>query len=54
VSHRLFELTNALKNYAVPHDNDRLLLRNGLIMAAMCAAAYAVGFGVVHVARPFA
>lgn len=51
VSHRLFELTNALKNLAVPHDNDRLLLRNGMIMGAMCAVAYAAGFGAVQVLR---
>lgn len=32
VSFRLFNLTNTLKNAAVPHSNDRLLLRNTLLM----------------------
>ena len=35
VSFRLFNLTNTLKNAAVPHSNDRLLLRNTLLMASV-------------------
>ncbi len=43
VSHRLFELTNALKTAFVPHSNNGVLLRNGLLMAALGALAYATG-----------
>ncbi|KXZ54075.1 hypothetical protein GPECTOR_5g181 [Gonium pectorale] len=40
VSHRLFDLTNALKNSAVPHSNNSLLLRNVIMMAVTGAALY--------------
>lgn len=40
VSYRLFQLTNTLKNVAVPHSNDWLLLRNCLLMAAGGAIFY--------------
>ncbi len=40
-SHRLFELTNALKNAAVPHNNNALLLRNTILMAGAGAVLWA-------------
>lgn len=43
VSHRLFELTNALKDVAVPHDDDRRLARNALLLAGMVGGAAALG-----------
>ncbi len=43
ISHRLFELTNTLKTAFVPHSNDGMLLRNGLVMLALGAGAYALG-----------
>ncbi|PNH06447.1 CAS1 domain-containing protein 1 [Tetrabaena socialis] len=42
VSHRLFELTNNLKNAAVPHSNNSLLLRNTLMLLATGAALWGV------------
>ena len=39
ISHRLFELTNTLKNAAVPHSDNRLLFRNVVLLAT-------VGFGL--------
>lgn len=35
VSHRLFELTNTLKNAAVPHSDNRLLGRNTIMLAGL-------------------
>lgn len=46
VSHRFFELTNAFKDVAVPHDDNRRLLRNGVLLAASFAASMAVGWAV--------
>ncbi|GBF88415.1 CAS1 domain-containing protein [Raphidocelis subcapitata] len=44
VSHRLFLVTNALKDAVVPHDNNRTLLRNIILMGVMMAACTAMGF----------
>jgi hypothetical protein len=44
VSHRLFLVTNALKDAVVPHDNNRTLLRNIILMGFMMAACTAMGF----------
>ncbi|EFJ45254.1 hypothetical protein VOLCADRAFT_106065 [Volvox carteri f. nagariensis] len=42
VSHRLFDLTNTLKNAAVPHSNNALLLRNVILMAVTGMVLYTV------------
>ncbi|GIL73487.1 hypothetical protein Vretimale_5256 [Volvox reticuliferus] len=42
VSHRLFDLTNYLKNVAVPHSNNALLLRNVILMVVTGAVLYTV------------
>ncbi|PNW78612.1 hypothetical protein CHLRE_09g389950v5 [Chlamydomonas reinhardtii] len=42
ISHRLFELTNTLKNAVVPHSNDSLLARNCVMMAVIGLALWAV------------
>ena len=44
ISHRLFLLTNALKDAVVPHDDNRRLGRNLVLMGAMMAACTALGF----------
>jgi N-acetylneuraminate 9-O-acetyltransferase len=46
VSHRFFELTNALKDVAVPHDDDRRLLRNGVLLLGALAGAMVCGWAV--------
>lgn len=46
VSHRLFTLTLVLKDAFVPHDNNRALARNLVLMAAALAAATAAGFAI--------
>ena len=46
VSHRFFELTNSFKDVAVPHDDNRRLLRNGVLLAASLGASLAVGGAV--------
>ena len=43
VSHRLFVLTNALKDVAVPHDDNRTLGRNLAMLLVTGAAVYALG-----------
>jgi hypothetical protein len=48
VSHRLFELTNTLKNVAVPHSNNQLLLRNCLLMGAAGLLVYLTTYGAFH------
>lgn len=51
VSFRLFNLTNDLKNAAVPHSNNPMLLRNTILLAATGGLLYAVcrgGMSVVH------
>ncbi|GIL49663.1 hypothetical protein Vafri_5946 [Volvox africanus] len=40
VSHRLFDLTNYLKNVAVPHSNNALLLRNVILMIVTSVVLY--------------
>ncbi|GLC34819.1 hypothetical protein PLESTB_001167700 [Pleodorina starrii] len=40
VSHRLFDLTNGLKNVAVPHSNNAMLLRNVILMAVSSVALW--------------
>ncbi len=40
ISHRLFELTNTLKNAAVPHSNNRLLFRNVVLLASVSVGLY--------------
>lgn len=47
ISHRLFQLTLTLKDAAVPHDNNRTLLRNLLLLALMLVVCTALGW-VVH------
>lgn len=47
VSHRLFSLTNALKNVAVPHSNNAQLLRNTIVMAATGAGLYFATFALL-------
>lgn len=42
VSHRLFNLTNTLKDAAVPHSNDRLLLRNTIMMVLTGGGLYLI------------
>lgn len=42
-SHRLFKATVTLRNELVPHDNNRLLLRNGIMLATGLAALYVAG-----------
>ena len=44
VSHRLFLLTNVLKDAFIPHDDNRLLARNLILLAAAGVACTAVGF----------
>jgi hypothetical protein len=44
MSHRLFLLTLALKDIAVPHDNNRLLARNLLLLAAVLVTATGLGW----------
>lgn len=43
ISHRLFHVTNELKDRIVPHDNNRLLARNAV--QAGLAGATALGLG---------
>ena len=47
VSHRLFELTNSLKNAAVPHSNNALLARNVLMMGGAGVALWSTVAGVI-------
>lgn len=49
ISHRLFELTNTLKNAVVPHSNNPLLLRNALIMVSAAVLLYLTTYGVIHI-----
>ncbi len=51
VSYRLFELTNALKNALVPHDNNYQLLRNAIMMAVAGGVIYATSFAAIPVLR---
>jgi len=44
ISHRLFLLTNALKDALVPHDNNRVLGRNIILMGATLVGCTAMGF----------
>jgi hypothetical protein len=44
ISHRLFLLTLALKDVAVPHDNNRLLARNAALLGALGCGAAALGW----------
>ncbi|EFN56845.1 hypothetical protein CHLNCDRAFT_35000 [Chlorella variabilis] len=48
LSHRLFQTTSNLKDAVVPHDDNRLLLRNGLMMAAVAGVAACFGFLMVE------
>lgn len=53
ISHRLFDLTNTLKNAAVPHSNNALLARNMLLLGCFGAVLYGVTWGVMTAAiRP--
>jgi hypothetical protein len=47
VSHRLFLLTLVLKDAAVPHDNNRVLARNLVLMGLMLVVCTTMGF-VLH------
>jgi hypothetical protein len=44
ISHRLFHLTNELKDRVVPHDDNRLLARNALQAGLASLAALGVGW----------
>jgi N-acetylneuraminate 9-O-acetyltransferase len=44
VSHRLFILTNTLKNAFVPHDDNAKLGRNAVLIAACAAVLYVVAW----------
>ncbi|KDD71801.1 hypothetical protein H632_c4376p0, partial [Helicosporidium sp. ATCC 50920] len=44
VSHRLFLVTNVLKDALVPHDDNRMLVRNALLGGASVAGVVAVAF----------
>ena len=44
LSYRLFLLTGTLKDAYVPHDDNRMLLRNGLVGAGAAAAAAVGGY----------
>jgi hypothetical protein len=44
VSHRLFLLTNALKDAFIPHDDNALLARNLLLLALALVVCTALGF----------
>lgn len=48
ISHRLFELTNSFKNVSVPHDDDRLLGRNFLMLGLISGGLYATSWGLMH------
>lgn len=50
VSFRLFELTNLLKNAAVPHSNNPLLLRNTAMMVAGGGALWGIVAAVLGLA----
>jgi len=54
ISHRLFELTNTLKNSAVPHHDNRLLFRNVVLLLVVGAALYMASYGLMaaFVMRP--
>lgn len=47
ISYRIFQCTNALKNAAVPHDNNKLLVRNSIIMAAGGLLLYVTVYGLL-------
>ena len=47
VSHRLFNLTNALKNAFVPHSDNAALAANAVIMLASAVLVYSAA-GAVH------
>ncbi|PRW50849.1 CAS1 domain-containing 1 [Chlorella sorokiniana] len=51
ISHRLFLTTNSLKEAVVPHDDNRLLLRNGLMMGVVAAMAGCFGLLAVEARR---
>lgn len=53
ISHRLFLLTLAFKDAALPHDNNRLLGRNMALMALMLVVATALGLVAHSVAFAF-
>ncbi len=44
LSHRMFELTAALRDALIPHDNDALLARNLVTMGLGAAVAWGLGF----------
>ncbi|PSC75701.1 CAS1 domain-containing 1 [Micractinium conductrix] len=48
LSHRLFMTTGSLKDAVVPHDDNRLLLRNGLMMGVVAAVAGCFGLLMVE------
>ncbi len=47
MSYRLFNLTNTLKDAAVPHSNNTLLLRNTLLLGTVGFSLYFVCFGLM-------
>lgn len=48
LSHRLFQTTSTLKDAVVPHDDNRLLLRNCLMMVVIGGVAACFGFLMVE------
>jgi hypothetical protein len=43
ISHRLFLLTNAMKDAFIPHDNNRVLGRNCILLVLTLAACTGLG-----------
>ena len=46
ISHRLFTLTNDLKDKFLPHDDNHTLLRNILLMVVLVGSAGVLGWVV--------
>lgn len=44
LSYRLFQMTAALRDALIPHDDDSLLFRNLVTMAIVTGASYLLGF----------
>lgn len=51
LSHRMFELTAALRDALIPHDDDGLLGRNLVTMGLSAGALWGIGFLVKEGAK---